>query len=55
MTKYTFNMFTSIKNGQQSKKSSVIIKRKNLCEFFSELAPQPFEVPELAAGVLSSL
>ena len=30
-------MFTSIKNGQQSKKSSVIIKRKNLCEFFLKL------------------
>lgn len=30
-------MFISIKNGQQSKKSSVIIKRKNLCESFLKL------------------
>ena len=37
MTKYTFNMFISIKNGQQSKKGSVIVKRKNLCESFLKL------------------
>jgi small subunit ribosomal protein S8 len=37
MTKYTFNMFTSIKNGQKSKKSSVIVNRKNLCELFLKL------------------
>lgn len=30
-------MFISIKNGQLSKKSSVIIKRKNLCEFFLKI------------------
>jgi small subunit ribosomal protein S8 len=37
MTKYAFNMFTSIKNSQKSKKSSVKVYRKNLCEAFLKL------------------
>lgn len=30
-------MLTTIKNGQKSKKSSVVVNRKNLCEFFLKL------------------
>lgn len=37
MTKYTFNMFISIKNSQKSKKNSVKVYRKNLCEAFLKL------------------
>nr|QYB23132.1 ribosomal protein S8 [Nitzschia traheaformis] len=37
MTKYAFNMFISIKNSQKSKKSSVNVYRKNLCEAFLKL------------------
>jgi small subunit ribosomal protein S8 len=37
MTKYAFNMFTSIKNSQKSKKISVTVYRKNLCESFLKL------------------
>ena len=37
MTKYVFNMFTSIKNNQKSKKSSVKVYRKNMCETFLKL------------------
>lgn len=37
MTNYVFYMFTSIKNSQKSKKSSVKIYRKNMCEAFLKL------------------
>ena len=37
MTKSVFNMLISIKNSQKSKKSSVKVSRKNMCEVFLKL------------------
>ena len=37
MTKHVLNMFISIKNGQKSKKNSIKLYRKSICESFLKL------------------
>lgn len=37
MTKHVLNMFINIKNGQRSKKNSVKLYRKSICEIFLKL------------------
>ena len=37
MTKHVLNMFINIKNGQKSKKNSVKLYQKNICEIFLKL------------------